>query len=105
MHIKTISLHLFALLLLILLLSSCVSIPDVKICTVAGVLSAGADCATTNSGKTSELSASEFFDFLSPDEVSAGAVCMSAPDYSRIKTAIQQLCSVKRVKCTFEVIE
>lgn len=91
--------------LLALLLTSCVEIPDVTVCTIAGSLAAGADCATTNTGEVSELTTQQYFDFVLPGPDQGGAACMSAEDFVKIKTAIQQLCKKRGANCTYEGVE
>lgn len=88
-----------------LLTSSCVTIPDIKVCTVAGSIAVGADCATTNSGQASELDREGFVEFLLPViDVRPGAMCTSAHDFKRIKTALEQCCE-RLGKCSEEVLE
>lgn len=77
-----------------------VEFPDVKLCSVAGIFAAGMDCAQTGSGKTTEMNAKEMIDFLE-----SGAICMSAADRKREKTAIEQACYLLKDRCTFEVQE
>lgn len=69
-------------------------------CSVAGIFAAGMDCAETGSSKTSELNAKEMIDFLE-----AGAICMSAADRKREKTAIEQACYLLKDRCTVEIRE
>lgn len=91
--------------LLALLLSSCVEIPDVKVCTIAGTLAAGADCSTTNTNVVSELTTSEWYDFVLPKADEGGAACMSVNDFVKIKTAIQQLCKKRGASCQYEGVD
>lgn len=90
-----------------LTLSGCASIelPNVKVCTVAGDLSAGANCAYTLSDDTEEMTIEEYLDFLSPsdDPPRAGALCQSAHDWTRIKTTLEQACVMLKKKCTKEM--
>jgi hypothetical protein len=86
--------HISPLLLALSLgLSGCnsVTIPTITACTPAGRLSAGLDCSTT-SGVTSSMTLDESLTFLEPTETRGGAICMSAEDYSKIKTVIESAC-------------
>ena len=90
-------------------------IPDIRGCTVAGVLEAGADCATTNSGIKTKLTAGELIQMLEsqperPDPSNpgkmlprrAGAVIMSAEDYKRAKDAQEIACRLLGNNCVYE---
>lgn len=86
-------------LLGILALSSCrVSFPDVQLCSVAGVIMAGADCSYTGHEENSEMQAKEFIDWLEN-----GAICMSSADRAREKSAIESACVKLGNACSFEV--
>jgi hypothetical protein len=91
--------------LLLIISSSCVTIPNTKSCTVAGIMSAGADCVESVTGKESEMSMNQFLDFLEPTEKRAGAICESASDWTKKKTALEQACRELGKRCTFEVQE
>jgi hypothetical protein len=78
------------------------------------VLSQGADCVTSLSGKHEELNLDQFIDFLEPQPEKinpdgtktperGAAVCLSADDWIALKTAIQQLCEKVGSFCTKEV--
>lgn len=84
------------------LLSGCVTVPNVRQCTVAGMLAAGMDCAETNTGAVSQLSLDETILFLEPNETRAGAVCISAVDRAREKDAMERACRLLGNKCKFE---
>jgi hypothetical protein len=92
-----------------LLLSGCVTaqIPDIKICSVAGVMSAGASCAQTLSDKTEDMDLNKWIEFLEPQSTPprSGALCMSSDGFSKLKTALEQLCSKAGRTCTKEVVE
>lgn len=88
--------HLLASFVL-LLESSCVTIPNLNVCSPAGVIQAGADCAETNTGRTSEMTQAEFMALIE-----GGGVCMSALDYSRLKTAVEQACKELGKRCSYE---
>ena len=65
---------------------------------VAGVITAGADCAYTISGEPEEMTMDEFIDFLEPGyepdgETEKGpAMCQSAKDWTSYKSALEELC-------------
>lgn len=81
-----------------------VPIQDTKICSVAGVITAGADCHTTISDKPSEMTMQEFLYFLLPDPAKnkSGAICQSSEDYVAIKTSLEQACYLLKGRCTKE---
>lgn len=100
-----------------LLISGCVTVvPNTRACTAAGPLSAGMICAETLSDKTSELTFDEAIEFLEaqperpdPNEpgatlpARAGAICQSADDWNKQKTALEQACRRLGRKCSYEV--
>ena len=106
--------------LLSLLLSSCVTVPvpNTKECQVAGILSAGMNCAETITHKISELNLAETIDFLEPQPerqdpsdptktlpARAGAICRSADDARKQKDALDIACRLLGNKCTKEMKE
>ena len=102
---------LLAMVLPFLLLSSCVSIPDTTVCSVAGVMSAGAVCVHTNNDQTHDMTLDEFIAFLKPVPATEttpardGAKCMSAEDYTKQKTALEVACRELGRRCTYEMKE
>lgn len=92
--------NIFLLLFVTLALSACkrVLVPDVKICSVAGILAAGANCSSTGHDENSEMDVKELIDFFED-----GAMCMSADDRRKEKTAIEQACYSLGDRCTFEM--
>lgn len=92
-----------------LLCSGCATVPDVEICTVAGVVSAGAVCTTSNTGKDRDMSMDEFLDWLAPLppqgdlDGRSGAMCMSADDWSQLKTYVESSCRLMGSRCTYEM--
>jgi len=84
----------------ILALSGCqtVTIPDVKICSVAGIIAAGADCSYTGHEENTEMNVQELIRFLE-----GGAIIMSADDRVKEKTAVEQACYLLGDRCTFEI--
>ena len=95
------------LFLFVLTISSCaaLTIPNTKVCVVAGIMAAGADCAYTLSEKTETMTLDQFLDFLEPSEGKAAALCQSADDWNKNKTALEQACHSLGAKCSYEVIE
>lgn len=84
--------------------SSCsVQIPNVRVCSVAGFFTAGADCAYTLSDKTEEMTAQEFVKFLEGDENNGPALCQSSNDYIKIKSALEQACYKLGDQCTYDM--
>lgn len=106
-NIKLICLSLFA----ILTLPNCTTVHNVEVCTVAGVLSAGMDCANTNNEGTRSMDLDETIRFLEPrigvrgQPDSAGAMCFSAIDYTTQKTDLEVLCKRMGLACTYEAKE
>ena len=99
--------------LALLSLSGCMSvrIPNTEICAVSGRLAMGANCANTLNDQTRQLNLGEFIDFLEPrvspsgDVVKGPALCMSTIDFERLKTAIEQACTLLEQRCTYEMQE
>jgi len=101
--------------LLSLAISSCtnVNIPDVKVCAVAGIMAAGADCAYTLSDETEEMTLNQFVEFLEPQAekpdpadptkvipARGPALCQSTEDYTKIKIALEQACKKLGSSCS-----
>jgi hypothetical protein len=93
-----------------------VKVRDTRVCAVAGVMRAGADCAWTLSDRTEEMTLDEFIDFLEPqperpDPVDprktlparGGAICQSAEDWNSLKTSLDQACRLLGESCTYEM--
>lgn len=78
--------------------TACVTVPNTTVCTVPGQLSAGMNCAETLSDKTSELNFDQALDFLE-----SGAICQSAADWGKQKTALELACRQLGNRCTYEV--
>jgi len=92
--------------LLGLITSACATIPNTRVCTVAGSISAGMNCAYTLSKKTEEMTVDETFYFLEPRDSPArsGAICMSAFDYAKFKNALEQSCHLLGSRCQKEAV-
>lgn len=102
---------LWLILLVLSALTSCkgVEIPNIAVCTVAGRLRAGALCAESLSYKTYNLSYEGYLRMLEPAAATkstparAGAMCMTAMDFGKMKTALQQACVALKKRCTYEL--
>lgn len=110
--------NLLFLSLFALTLESCshVTIPNTEACTSAGTQADGAICAETQTDKTRDMTLDAWIDFLEPQDerpdpshpgqmlpARAGAICQSADDYSRLKTAMEQACRALGNQCTPEI--
>lgn len=73
-----------------------VVVHNVKGCSVAGVIQAGADCAESLTQKKSEMTFEEYVTFLE-----AGAIAFSVEDVQEMKTALDQAC--QKITCEYEV--
>ncbi len=89
--------------------SGCVTVPNTRACSVAGQLSAGMICGETLTDKTSELTLEETLEFLSPRPGSpgvparAGAICQSAEDWNKQKSALEAACRALGRRCSYEI--
>lgn len=105
MKIKITSSLLFATLSLALL-SSCtgLQLKNQSVCSVAGIMAAGMNCANTIEGDPYEMDLEQTLKFLEPshEENRAGAMCMSAADFSSMKTTIDLACELLGSSCTIE---
>jgi hypothetical protein len=105
---------------LTLLVSACdetgTTVPNIPICSVAGNLGHGGDCAYTLSDEQYEMDVDQFLDFLEPQEAKpnplkpgemiperGAAVCMSTDSWAKLKTFSEQACRILGSKCTKEV--
>lgn len=121
--------HSVSLFALALLCSACVTIPNSRVATVAGQLSAGAIWAETLTAATGDLSLNELLDMLQPqpertcvpvpgfnicaDDQShgvpaklaarSGAILMEARAWNEIKTALEQACRELGKRCSYDV--
>lgn len=92
-----------SVLLMTLFLSSCATkIPDIEVCAIGLSLENGASCVRSISDGSRELSGAQFVAYLEPSESKAPALCMSSSDFSKLKTAIEQLCHRLGQKCNKE---
>lgn len=82
------------------LVNSCgLKLVNTRVCTVAGDLRTGANCAWTLSDATVEMTEEEFLAFISPSQERPGAVCQSMSDYNKNKTALEQACTLLGPAC------
>lgn len=98
-------------------LASCagIKIKDSKVCAVAGVMSAGMDCAHTLNDKTYEINLDETIAFLEPkdtvkdkngkivSQARGAAMCQSAADWNQQKTDLEEACKILGSACSFEM--
>ncbi len=114
-------------LLVLALLSSCITIKDARLCSVAGVTSAGAICAHTNNDLTEDLTLAELLDMLEAQperecvpvkgmnvckEIQIGdkiklpargaALIISSEDWAEKKTEMEITCRKMGNKCKYE---
>lgn len=91
----------------VLALCSCttVQLPDARVCAVAGVLAGGMDCARTLSPDVDTMTLEQTIEFLEPTETRGAALCMSAEDFGKLKTALEVACEKLGRACSKEVRE
>ncbi len=100
----------------LILLANCASteVPNTEVCAVAGVLSAGMDCAETLTAKTRSMDLHQAITFLEPQEeitnpdgtvtpARGAALCQSSEDWGEMKTALEQACKILGPRCTYEM--
>ena len=104
---KTKGLYVIWLSLISLALSGCaaVAVPNTEVCAVAGRIRIGANCVSTLSDDEREMTYDEFIDFLEPQEdpPRSGALCQSAEDWNKQKTALEEACAILKDQCKFEL--
>lgn len=107
----------YPLLFALTALSACVTVPNTTVCTVAGTMSAGAICAETLTDHKTEMDLDTWIEFLEPQlersdpsdpakvlPARAGALCQSAEDWNKQKTALEQACRMLGKRCSRELI-
>lgn len=102
MNLKRLTISLNALLTILFLSSCATEIPDIEVCAIGLSLETGATCVNSNSDKSRELTGAQFVAFVEPSDSKAPALCMSSTDFSKLKTAIEQLCHRLGQKCKKE---
>jgi hypothetical protein len=87
------------LLLFVLIFPSCngIKIPNTEVCSTAGSLSAGMDCAETMTSKKRYMTLDETLKFLGD-----GALCQSSSDWVKNKTTLEQACMLLGPRCSRE---
>lgn len=82
------------------ILTSCgtIKIHDTKVCTVAGKLSAGANCTKAVSGAKTQITFEELIDMLEPGENRGPAVVIPMNDFVDLKTELESACIYLRCK-------
>lgn len=95
------------LFLCTLAVSSCTSVqlPDARVCAVAGVLAGGMDCARTLSPEVDSMTLNQTIEFLEPTDTRGAALCMSADDFGKLKSALEIACEKLGRACSKEVQE
>jgi hypothetical protein len=109
-------------------IASCVTVPSTKVCAVAGKMAGGAVCAETETNVQTQLDLDELIDLLEPQEartcvpVPGMSVCasrqvgtpvalpkrgaaliISADDFAKIKTALEQACRELGNSCSYQI--
>lgn len=79
-------------------------IPDTRVCSVAGIMAAGAICAHTLTDETEDLTLTQFLEFLEPSPTHGAAICISTEDFASLQAALEQACE-KLKACTKETKE
>lgn len=82
------------------ILTSCgtIKIHDTKVCTVAGKLSAGANCTRAVSGQKAQITFEDLIDMLEPTEDHGPAVIIPMNDFVDLKTELESACVYLRCK-------
>lgn len=78
-------------------------IHDGEICVVRGLVTNGADCATTISQKERYLNFSDFINHLQANDKKGAAVIQSVDDYMNTKTSLEQACKLLKNKCVLRL--
>lgn len=114
---KTGSVYLISLALTSLVNCTGLKIKDTKVCAVAGVMSAGMDCAHTLTPDTSSMLLDQTIEFLEPREAiknkkgqvvtpaRGAAMCQSAADWNEMKTEMEEACKMLGDSCSLEIKE
>lgn len=92
------------------------TIPNTKLCSAAGIMSAGGICSETQTEKTYDLTLEQWIDFLEdqperPDPAHPGetlpahaaAICQSAQDWDANMTALEVACRRLGKYCGYEL--
>lgn len=103
------------------LLANCagkeIKIEETELCSVAGVMAAGMNCAKTLSPDTREMDLQETLQFLEPQAAvydekgkllspeKGPAICASMDDFNKQKTALEIACIALGSLCTYEIKE
>lgn len=101
----------------LVLLSSCkeIKIKNWEFCSVAGILSAGMNCANSLKPDTREINLDETIAWLEPAEAvldsngkeivpaRGAAICQSSEHFNEFKTALEIACKMLKKKCSYEL--
>lgn len=88
--------------LCVFLVSGCVTIPNSRRCAIAGVITAGAICAETQTNKTYDLDFAQTLDLLEPHDGKPGAIIIPFDDYMAEKQAYEKACRLLGNRCQRE---
>ena len=80
-----------------------IEIPNLEICSVAGSMLMGANCAETLTDKTKEIDFDSLIEILEPNQKRGGAMIISAHDFMLLKTALDSACVALKDRCADEV--
>lgn len=114
MHARNIALICLSTFALVALPNCTHTVKDTEVCSVAGILAAGMDCAHTRSDETRSMNLDATIEFLEPQPERkdakgrtiperAGAMCLSAEDYTKQKTDLEIICRKLGNACSYEV--
>jgi hypothetical protein len=87
------------------------TVHDTEVCSVAGVMMAGMDCAHTRSDETRSMTLDQTIEFLEPQVgdpktgkgTRAGAMCMTAGNYVQQKNDLETVCRMLGERCSYEI--
>lgn len=81
---------------------STIRVPSVEWCASRG--GKGALCQDSHDKKRNRvLTLEQWYDFLTPKADKGPALCLSSEDFSKNKTAIEQMCARLKDRCTIEM--
>ena len=86
-----------------LLVSSCITIPDIEVCMVPFKLENGAICESSNSDHSRQLSPFDLITLIEGSEEIPPAFIISSQDFEKLKTALQQACHKLGDSCSKEI--
>ena len=93
--------------IIMLTFTGCVTVQDKKFCSVAGVLSAGANCTHFLTNEKEEMNFDQFLEFLEPRYATptttekGAAVCFSSDDFTAMKNEVEIMCRMLGDRCSY----